>query len=806
MLLQVNRMDPRWACLTLFLVLLADTARGQGCGLSAFRHVPGTHCRGDVVDRPNVGSADACAQACCDNPACKSFQYSTHNFCLLISKICTDEEKLSIPHGNMYDRIQGEAKPQASAGCGLSAFQHVPQTHCPGYENLVDRPQVGSVEACAKACCNNPACKSFQYSIHNRCYLISKICSDEEKKPTPMGNMYDRIQDEAKPQASAGCGLSAFQHVPQTHCPGYENLVDRPQVGSADACAKACCNNPACKSFQYSIHNRCYLISKICSDEEKKPTPMGNMYDRIQGPSGPRRVCEHQRLSISCPAGQQINIVSALYGRTTRAVCPSGPIRTTNCRSSTSLARVRASCQGKSTCSMAASNGVFGDPCVGTYKYLEVSSTCILAPPAVPQGPAVAPPASRAPGCGLSAFRHVPRTHCSGRKNYLSRHKAGSADACAKACCDNPDCKSFQYSIHKTCFLINKICTDEEKKPTPIGNMYDRIQGEAKPQASAGCGLSAFRHVPRTHCSGRKNYLSRSKAGSADACSKACCDNPDCKSFQYSIHKTCFLINKICTDEEKISTPIGNMYDRIQAGPSGTRRVCENQRLSISCPAGQQINIVSALYGRTTRAVCPSGPIRTIDCLSSTSLTRVRTSCQGKSTCSMAASNGVFGDPCVGTHKYLEVSSTCIPGPSGTRRVCENQRLSISCPAGQQINIVSALYGRTTRAVCPSGPIRTTNCRSSTSLARVRTSCQGKSTCSVSASNSVFGDPCVGTHKYLEVSSTCIPSKRMVEARETLQGLRDVLLDLEEVAEIEQETRELEDMGEDVGMAAEDDE
>ncbi|XP_035671506.1 uncharacterized protein LOC118412625 isoform X9 [Branchiostoma floridae] len=639
MLLQVNRMDPRWACLTLFLVLLADTARGQGCGLSAFRHVPGTHCRGDVVDRPNVGSADACAQACCDNPACKSFQYSTHNFCLLISKICTDEEKLSIPHGNMYDRIQGEAKPQASAGCGLSAFQHVPQTHCPGYENLVDRPQVGSVEACAKACCNNPACKSFQYSIHNRCYLISKICSDEEKKPTPMGNMYDRIQDEAKPQASAGCGLSAFQHVPQTHCPGYENLVDRPQVGSADACAKACCNNPACKSFQYSIHNRCYLISKICSDEEKKPTPMGNMYDRIQaGPSGPRRVCEHQRLSISCPAGQQINIVSALYGRTTRAVCPSGPIRTTNCRSSTSLARVRASCQGKSTCSMAASNGVFGDPCVGTYKYLEVSSTCIP-PPAVPQGPAVAPPASRAP-----------------------------------------------------------------------------------------------------------------------------------------------------------------------AGPSGTRRVCENQRLSISCPAGQQINIVSALYGRTTRAVCPSGPIRTIDCLSSTSLTRVRTSCQGKSTCSMAASNGVFGDPCVGTHKYLEVSSTCIPGPSGTRRVCENQRLSISCPAGQQINIVSALYGRTTRAVCPSGPIRTTNCRSSTSLARVRTSCQGKSTCSVSASNSVFGDPCVGTHKYLEVSSTCIPSKRMVEARETLQGLRDVLLDLEEVAEIEQETRELEDMGEDVGMAAEDDE
>ncbi|XP_078597664.1 uncharacterized protein LOC144873843, partial [Branchiostoma floridae x Branchiostoma japonicum] len=98
-----------------------------------------------------------------------------------------------------------------------------------------------------------------------------------------------------------------------------------------------------------------------------------------------------------------------------------------------------------------------------------------------------------------------------------------------------------------------------------------------------------------------------------------------------------------------------------------------------------------------------------------------------------------------------------VAGPSGPRRVCENQRLSISCPAGQQINIVSALYGRTSRAFCPSRSIRTTNCRSPNSLARVRTSCQGKSTCSVAASNSVFGDPCVGTFKYLEVRSTCVP-------------------------------------------------
>ncbi|XP_019622030.1 PREDICTED: uncharacterized protein LOC109468216 [Branchiostoma belcheri] len=98
---------------------------------------------------------------------------------------------------------------------------------------------------------------------------------------------------------------------------------------------------------------------------------------RPGGTSGLRRVCEHQTLTISCPAGRQINIVSALYGRTSRGFCPSSQIRTTSCRSPNSQVWVRGSCQGRSSCSVRASNSVFGDPCYGTFKYLEVSYTCI---------------------------------------------------------------------------------------------------------------------------------------------------------------------------------------------------------------------------------------------------------------------------------------------------------------------------------------------------------------------------------------------------------------------------------------------
>ncbi|CAH1266718.1 EVA1C [Branchiostoma lanceolatum] len=182
------------------------------------------------------------------------------------------------------------------------------------------------------------------------------------------------------------------------------------------------------------------------------------------------------------------------------------------------------------------------------------------------------------------------------------------------------------------------------------------------------------------------------------------------------------------------------------------RRVCEHGTLPIHCPAEKRINILFALYGRTSREYC-GGAIYTTNCHSSNSGARVRSSCQGRSSCSVAANNGVFGDPCPGTVKYLEVEFSCIEAEP--RRVCEHGTLPIHCPAGKRINILFALYGRTSREYC-GGAIYTTNCYSSNSGARVRSSCQGRSSCSVAANNGVFGDPCPGTVKYLEVDFSCI--------------------------------------------------
>ena len=88
--------------------------------------------------------------------------------------------------------------------------------------------------------------------------------------------------------------------------------------------------------------------------------------------------------------------------------------------------------------------------------------------------------------------------------------------------------------------------------------------------------------------------------------------------------------------------------------------------------------------------------------------------------------------------------------------ICEGSRKAISCKNGKKLNIQEALYGRLNRETCNRLPIRSTNCRSARSLPVMQSRCQGRASCVLNASNSVFGDPCHGTVKYLLVKFQCI--------------------------------------------------
>lgn len=88
------------------------------------------------------------------------------------------------------------------------------------------------------------------------------------------------------------------------------------------------------------------------------------------------QVCEGGSHSIHCHGNKRIHIMFANYGRLTGAHVCGGPIRTTNCGAAWVLGKVRGDCQGRPACVLIANNGKFGDPCYGTYKYLEVRYRC----------------------------------------------------------------------------------------------------------------------------------------------------------------------------------------------------------------------------------------------------------------------------------------------------------------------------------------------------------------------------------------------------------------------------------------------
>ena len=90
-------------------------------------------------------------------------------------------------------------------------------------------------------------------------------------------------------------------------------------------------------------------------------------------------ICEHNTATLSCPVGT-LTIVYANYGRMAPGTvhCPHESITDLiyNCSAATSMIVVTSTCSGLTQCTLTASNSVYGDPCVGTYKYLEVEYTC----------------------------------------------------------------------------------------------------------------------------------------------------------------------------------------------------------------------------------------------------------------------------------------------------------------------------------------------------------------------------------------------------------------------------------------------
>ncbi|XP_078144454.1 L-rhamnose-binding lectin CSL3-like [Centroberyx gerrardi] len=188
---------------------------------------------------------------------------------------------------------------------------------------------------------------------------------------------------------------------------------------------------------------------------------------------------------------------------------------------------------------------------------------------------------------------------------------------------------------------------------------------------------------------------------------------------------------------------------------------CEGHSATLDC-GSCQINVTSANYGRTDHRVCsyrrPASEITKTNCVLPSALHQMSKRCDGKTWCSVPAVNSIFTDPCVGTYKYLEVTYTCVPKRT-LSRTCEGHTAILDCAIGV-IKVTAANYGRTNSHVCSAGHpphlVRKVNCILPSTLQHVAHRCNGKQWCDIGASNAVFGDPCYGTYKYLDVSYFCV--------------------------------------------------
>ncbi|XP_043081350.1 L-rhamnose-binding lectin CSL3-like [Puntigrus tetrazona] len=193
----------------------------------------------------------------------------------------------------------------------------------------------------------------------------------------------------------------------------------------------------------------------------------------------------------------------------------------------------------------------------------------------------------------------------------------------------------------------------------------------------------------------------------------------------------------------------------LSARRAKTSLVCEGGSAHLSCDVGY-IHVVSANYGRTDHKTCSVGrPFKQLSnnhCFEETSRRTMTVRCNGKKRCSVFAVNSVFSDPCPWTYKYLQVSYECHPQRHSI--ACEGTRSVIGCEKGV-ISVHHANYGRRDLGICPNRFVTRSDCYFS-QTSSLRSRCDGKTSCHVDASNSVFSDPCHHVYKYLEVTYSCI--------------------------------------------------
>ncbi|XP_077866013.1 uncharacterized protein LOC144353309 [Saccoglossus kowalevskii] len=333
-------------------------------------------------------------------------------------------------------------------------------------------------------------------------------------------------------------------------------------------------NNGWCASSENAgITYDKYGPSSACKNEGEGGPFANEIYAIVKS----KIVCENQRMDIDCSHGT-IHVVFANYGRTNRETCTdllTGDLQSVQCSAETRIYELNGVCNNMQTCSIIASNSVFGNPCWGTFKYLQVKYYCA-------------------------------KNHLFEENPLLEYQSLGCYRDTSDRAIPTLELHDYRLDGHysRRSDVINKCANAAVVRGYNIFAV----------QNGAWCASSAYA------------LESYDKYGASDA----------------------------CLDDGKGGPWANQVYVIIQ-----DTLVCEHQLLEIKCRHGR-LNIVWANYGRTAGGeICPHTAINTTKCRAKSSLDVVYDQCDGQKSCAIMASNTIFGDPCYGTFKYLQVKYTC---------------------------------------------------------------------------------------------------------------------------------------------------
>lgn len=95
-----------------------------------------------------------------------------------------------------------------------------------------------------------------------------------------------------------------------------------------------------------------------------------------------------------------------------------------------------------------------------------------------------------------------------------------------------------------------------------------------------------------------------------------------------------------------------------------TAYACEDTTLNITCGQDLYLDVIRANYGRFSITICNDhgNTEWKVDCQAGRTLRAMQARCSNKNQCIVPVQSSIFGDPCPGTYKYIEVHYACRKG------------------------------------------------------------------------------------------------------------------------------------------------